>query len=165
MTAKIHSNVPLFDPAGDQDSEKHAAKVARIKREFVKAGMTKWGLAKYNTRYLPRILHPNEHVMAVIYGRFSEAPGFLNWVDRMIVATDRRIISLNHKPGYTDIDEFTYDIVDGVEISTVGPFSAVRLNTKIDSLAIRFVNNNCAEKFVHYIEKRRLEFFQTSVYR
>lgn len=156
--ATIHSNVPLN---GDQNIDEDEALLReRLKTELMHAGMTSWGMKKFNTKYLHKIIHPNEHVEGVIYGRFSEAPGWLNWVDRMVVATDRRVISLNHKPGYTDIDEFTYDVIDGVEISRAGAFSSVRLHAKTGNVSVRFVNRLCADKFVHYIEQRRLEFFQ-----
>ncbi|PIZ62672.1 hypothetical protein COY17_02185 [Candidatus Saccharibacteria bacterium CG_4_10_14_0_2_um_filter_52_9] len=118
---------------------------------------------KFNAHYLPTIIHDNEHIQAVIYGRIAEDPGLLSWVDRMVVATDRRVISLNHKPGYTDNDEFTHDIVDGVDVSRADPFTAVTLNTKISHFTLRFVNNRCVEKFVHYIEKRRLEYYQAGI--
>lgn len=129
----------------------------RIKQELTRAGVTSYALGKFNSRYLPKVLHEGEHVMAVVYGRHREDSGFLRWVDRMLVATDRRVISLNHKPGYTDIDEFTYDVVAGVETSTAGPFTAVTLSTRVHNITIRFVKPNCAEHFAHYIEIRRLE--------
>lgn len=131
----------------------------RVRRELIAAGMTAYGLRKFNTRYLPRLLADNEHVKGVIYGRFSERPGLLSYVDRMVVATDQRVISLNHKPGYTDVDEFTYDTIDGVEESIVLSFSAVTLNTKVAHFTIRFANKRCAAQFVRYVEQRRLDYF------
>lgn len=161
--ARLHLTSILSDDVADIDNEglePYSEKRKRIKRELIAAGITGWGLRKFNSRYLPRIIHDYEHIMGVIYGRFAEGPGLLSMVDRMVVATDRRIISLNHKPGYTDTDEFTYDIIDGVDEAEAGPFAAVTLNTKISHFTIRFVKKRCAEKFVHYIEKRRLEYFE-----
>jgi hypothetical protein len=162
MMAMLHTNVPTDDQAPSETHESLESKTKRCLQELVQAGMTKYGLKKFNTKYLPKIIHDGEKIEAVIYGRYTEGPGLLSWVDRMIVATDRRVISLNHKPGYTDIDEFTYDTINSVEASNAGPFSSVRLNTKVSSANVRFVNRVCAEKFVHYIENRRLEFFQTT---
>lgn len=154
-----------FHNLNSEGLESLSIKKYRVKKELRAAGATSYGLLKFNARYLPNIIHDLEHIKAVIYGRYTEAPGLLSLTDRMIVATDRRIISLNHKPGYTDIDEFTYDIVDGVEELTAGPFSGVVLNTKINNLNIRFVNKNCADKFTHYIEKRRIEFYHGSTWK
>lgn len=147
-------------PPLSEGLESFEDKTFRCRQELIAAGMTRYGLMKFNTRYLPKIIHDGEHIMGIAYGRYSEGVGFLSWTDRMIVATDRRIISLNHKPGYTDIDEFTYDVVDGVESLTAGIFTGVKLNTKISELNIRFVNPRCAEKLVHYIEKRRVEYYE-----
>lgn len=129
----------------------------RITQELVACGVSSYGLRKFNSRYLPLLIHEDEHILGVVYGRYHESFGILDWVDRMLVATNRRIISLNHKPGYTDIDEFTYDVVTGISSSTAGPFTAVTLNTKIYSISIRFVKKQCAEIFKRTIEKHRLE--------
>lgn len=137
----------------------------RIRQELVKAGMTTYGFRKFNARYLPSIIHEGEHVHGVIYGRHSEGPGLLSWVDRMIVATDQRVVSFNHKPGYTDKEEFTYDILNGVYSSSAGPFCAVTLDTRTGVFTVRFVNKRCAEIFIDYVTNRRLKFFKTRTHR
>lgn len=155
-----HSTAVIDENPNNEGLETLPQKRLRLRKEMVAAGVNAHGLSKFDSHYLPTIIHDLEHIKGVIYGRFREGPGFLNWVDRMVVATDRRVISLNHKPGYTDIDEFTYDIIDGVDLSRAGPFYAVTLNTKIGHFTVRFVRRQCAEIFVHYIEKRRLEYFE-----
>jgi hypothetical protein len=129
----------------------------RITNELIACGVSSYGLHKFSSHHLPLIIHDDEHIMGVVYGRFHESFGLLDWVDRMLLATNRRIISLNHKPGYTDIDEFTYDVVTGISSSSAGPFTAITLNTKIKSISIRFVKKRCAEIFMHAIEQQRLE--------
>lgn len=154
---KFSFRTPEIEQDGIEDV---SVKRDRIRQELINAGVTWFGMLKFNSRYVHKIIHDNEHIRGAIYGRYSEGPGWLNYVDRMVVATDRRVISLNHKPGYTDIDEFTYDIIDGVEDSVAGFYAAVTLNTKVSHFTIKFVNTRCAEIFVHYIEKRRLEYFE-----
>lgn len=132
------------------------ASTKRIQDELRAAGVTSYGLKKFNSRYVPKIIHDDERVMAVVYGRFRESSGFLNWVDRMLIATDQRVISLNHKPGFTDVDELMYDMVAGVEMTTAGPFTAVTLYTRVHNITVRFVNARCAERFVHFVEQRRI---------
>lgn len=129
----------------------------RITRELTACGMTGWGLRKFNSRYLMEIIHDDEHIKGVVYGRYRENGGLLNWVDHMLVATDHRVISLNHKPGFTDMDEFGYDVVTGVETSTAGPFTAITLHTRLRDYNLRFINAACAHTFVEYIESRRLD--------
>jgi hypothetical protein len=143
------------------DTESPSEKNRRIRQELTKAGMSFYGLSKFNTRYLPSIIKDDEHIHGVVYGRHVEGSGFLNWVDRMMVATDHRIISFNHKPGYTDDDVFTYDVVNGVDATAAGPFRAVTLDTRTGKVTIRFVNKRCAEKFIKYVAERRMTFFKT----
>ncbi|MGZ6005411.1 MAG: PH domain-containing protein [Candidatus Saccharimonadales bacterium] len=160
--AKIHSTSFFGNNSTKPDaanSETYKSKLKRVRNELKAAGMTSYGLNKFNARYLPKIILDNEHIQSVIYGRYTEGAGFLNFVDRMVVATDERVISINHKPGYTDIDEFTYDIIDGVEESTAGPFAAVTLNTKVSHFTIRFVNKKCAQNFVNFVEGRRVDYY------
>lgn len=158
----MHYTSILNDNPNNEGTEDYADKIRRIKSELKAVGVSAYGLRKFDSRYLPAIIHDHEHVKGVIYGRFHEGNGPLNWVDRMVVATDRRILSFNHKPGFTDVDEFTYDMIDGIDASTAGPFTAVTLNTKVSHFNVRFVNKRCADIFVHYIEKRRLEYFEGS---
>lgn len=157
--AKTHfTSLTGKSPIAYEGLEPMDIKKRRIKFELKLAGVTPYGMIKGNTRYLPKLLHDNEHIMAIIYGRYGEASGLLNYVDRMIVATDKRLLSLNHKPGYTDTDEFTYDIIDGIEMTQAGPFVGVRLNTKVDHFTLKFVNAGCAKLFVNYVEQRRLQY-------
>ncbi len=136
-------------------------KKKRIRKELIKAGMTAYGLRKFNTHYLPSLIRNDEHIHGVVYGRYIEGAGFLSWADHMMIATEHRIVSFNHKPGYTDDDIITYDVVNGVDSSTAGFFTAITLDTRVGKVGLRFVNKRCAKIFVGYVEKRRLEFFRT----
>jgi len=134
----------------------------RIKQELRAVGVTSFGLIKFSSRYLPHILHPDEHVKGAVYGRFAEGQGPLSWTDGMLVATDRRVLFLNHKPGFSTLDELTYDIVSGVKKVFAWPFSSVTLHTKLGDYTLRFANAKCIDIFVQYIEQRRLEMENTS---
>lgn len=129
----------------------------RIERELREAGVGRFGSLKFAMRYLHKIIHPNEHVYGVVYGRYREAEGMPAWEEGTLVATDRRVLFLDRKPGYLKADDITYDVVSGVEASKAWIFSAVTLFTKVGEFTIRFARANCAEIFVRYVEKRRLE--------
>ncbi|MFA5003756.1 MAG: PH domain-containing protein [Candidatus Saccharimonadales bacterium] len=129
----------------------------RIKDELRATGMTAYGSAKFASRYLPSVIHPNEHIKAAVYGRYREGAGLLSFTAGMLVATDRRIIFLDHKPGYTAMDEVTYQVVAGVKGNAAWPFAAVTLHTRMNDYTIRYANAHSVDKFTHYIEKRRLE--------
>lgn len=135
-------------------SEDH---VARVQIELQKVGVGRFGRLKFSIRYLPKLIHDDEHIGGVVYGRYRTGPGLMSLIEGMLVATDKRVIFLDHKPGYTTSDEVTYDVVSGVELSSVGFMYSVVLHTKVKDYSIRFANGRCANIFTHYVETRRLE--------
>lgn len=129
------------------------AKLSRIRSELRKAGATWYGIRKSESRYLPQILHDTEHIEALVYGQYPGGSG-------MLVATDLRIVFIDRKPGYTHVDEITYDMVSGIAKILSGPFTAVTLHTRLGDYAFKYVGAKAASQFVAYIEKRRLEKFK-----
>jgi general stress protein 26 len=119
----------------------------RLKAELKAAGMTAYGFFKLETDYIPTVIHKNEHIKGVVYGRLE---GRVDSV--MLLATDKRIIFMDYKPFYQDSDEITYEVVSGIKMSVVGPFASVVLHTRIKDYSLRFVNIKCARIFVEYIE-------------
>ncbi len=127
----------------------------RIKNELKAAGVTSFGMKKFAIKYLPKVIHKNEHVKGIVYGRYNDNSGAaLN--EGVLIATDLRVIFLDHKPGFTKKEEITYDVVSGVKI-TSALFSAVTLHTRLGDFTVRFANSKCAAIFVSYVEERRLE--------
>lgn len=121
-----------------------------LKAELKVLGVGAVGLRTPEVKELVRILHPNERIGGVVYGRHSSG---LTW----LVATDKRILFLNIKPLFSTIDELTYDVVSGIKSSHAGLFTTVVLHTRVSDYVIRFVNQKCAAIFIKYIETRRLE--------
>ncbi len=132
----------------------------RIGDELRAVGVTKMGMKRFSVRYLPNIIHENEHIGGVVYGRYRPKQGGPALNEGLLVATNTRVIFLDHKPGYTDIDEITYEIVSGIN-KTTAVFSSVTLHTRLGDYTVRFANPRCAETFVHYVERRRLENTQS----
>ncbi len=128
----------------------------RIRQEAMAVGVTSYGMKKFAIHYLPKVIHENEHIKGIVYGRYTDKVGGNNWNEGMLIATDLRIIFLDHKPGFTTADELTYDAVVGINITTA-LFSAVTLHTRLGDYKIRFANTKCAGIFVEYVEERRLE--------
>lgn len=122
----------------------------RIKAELIKAGVTAYGLLKMESRYLPKIIHENETIEAVAYGRFREGSA-------MLIATSLRIIFLDRKPFFTTMDELTYEMVAGVAVNNQALFSSVTLHTRVKDFTLNFVNPKVANKFSNFIEKRRVD--------
>ncbi len=129
----------------------------RVSQELRDVGATGYGAIKFASRYLPNIIHPDEHIQAAVYGRYKEGGALLSFASGMLVATDRRVFFLDHKPGYTSTDEITYDIVTGVKKTSSSFASSVTLHTRVGDYSVRFANPTGVDKFVQYIETRRLE--------
>lgn len=128
-------------------SVKHAK---RVHQELAAAGISKYGLGKREALHLPEVINEDEHIHGAIYG-------LTDWTSSLIVATDTRVLHLDHKPFFNKTDQFTYEVVSGVSINYSGPFAAIVLNTRIGDFKLRFVNTKCAENFVEYIESRRIQ--------
>ena len=126
----------------------------RIQQELKAAGVTRYGMMKFAIKYLPNIIHDNEHIGGVVYGRYSSGASSLN--EGTLVATDKRLMFLDHKPGFTSLDEVTYDVVSGVMNTSAG-FSGVTLHTRMGDYVVRFANRKCADIFTEFVEKQRLE--------
>lgn len=123
---------------------------SRVQHELLHAGATIYGLLKAESRYLPHIIHPDEHIHAIIYGQHNSSSA-------MLVATDKRVIYLDKKPMATIMDEVTYDVVSGIEFDVHTFFATVVLHTAVKNYEIRFVNIHCADTFANYIEEQRIK--------
>ena len=120
----------------------------RIMSELREAGITSWGMLKLETRKLPQIIHEDEEIGGIAYGRTTgDKVG-----SAMLIATNKRILFLDAKPFFTTSDEIAYRVVSGVKINSVGPFSSVTLHTRIRDYGLRFVNQRCARIFETFIE-------------
>lgn len=127
----------------------------RVKQELKAVGVTWYGLQKFAIRYLPEIIGLNEHIGGAVYGRYADNGGSLKLNAGILVATNKRVIFLDHKPGYTRTDEIAYDAIGGVELSTAVK-STVKLKSAAGDYQISYANPKCAKMFVDYIDKQRM---------
>ena len=126
----------------------------RIKEELHRAGVTTLGRYRFSGMYLPEVIHEDEHIEAAIFGRHKELQGFFGAVEGMLVATDKRVIFIDHRPGYTTMDEFTYDVISGVNITKAVYNASVTLYTKVSNYRLSYVGKESAKKFANYLEER-----------
>lgn len=129
----------------------------RIREELKAVGVTAFGMAKFASHFLPNVLHENEHIMGAVYGRYATGAGLQQWNEGMLIATQRRIIFLDRKPGFEIMDELTYDVVSGMQKSYAWPFASITLHTRIANYTLRFANKACIDSFMRYVEERRVE--------
>ena len=125
-------------------------KARRIKRELLDSGMTVYGLLKSESRIIPKVLHPDEHIKAVVYGQHHAS-------SVMLVATDERILFIDKKPMAAFLDEITYEVVSGIQFEIHTFFATLILHTPIKNYDIRYANLHCAENFARHIELQRLK--------
>lgn len=132
-------------------------KIERIERELHNAGVYHSQRHPFTSNYLPRAIHDDEHIMAAVFGRRKESEGFFGFVEGMLVATNKRVIFLDHRPGYTTMDEIAYDNVSGINLSTTLLYASVTLFTKIANYKLSFANHTAAQKFTEYIEAHTID--------
>lgn len=103
------------------------------------------------TRSLADLLMDNEVMEGIIYGNYSltnnPAKG-----RGALVATNRRILFIDHKPLFQRTTEVTYDVVSGVARSSTGLFGMVTLSTRLGDITVSTRNQRSATTFVHAIE-------------
>ncbi len=122
------------------------AHVERIKEELSAAGVSAYGLLKAESRFLPQIIHPEEHIKAVVYGQHNNGSA-------MLIATEERIIFLDKKPTVAIRDDLMYSAVTGMEFDVHTLFATVVLQTTVGNYVIRYANIHCAEAFSNYVEE------------
>lgn len=134
----------------------------RIREELRAAGVSRFGLHKFTSHYIPYIIGNKEHIKAVVFGRQKEAEGFFGAVGGALVATDIRIVYIDHRPGYTTMEEISYDVVSGVNVTQAGPYASLILYTKIGNYHLSFAKPYCTLQFARYIEMRRVKEMERS---
>lgn len=149
----IQPLVPIDAPDVDLtnvDIDKHRA---RIVEELRLLGASWYGQTMMEARYLPRIIHPDEHLEGVVYG--WQPIGIV-----MMVATDRRLLFIDKKPLYVRDDEISYMSVRGVSHAYKLFFMTVILHTQVDDFVVKTFNYKCVAGFVKAIERHGLEYRQ-----
>lgn len=122
----------------------------RINRELKEAGMKQYGFLKAETRHLPSIIKEDEHIHGVIYGRAEGGSA-------MLVATNQRLLYLDHKLFFKKTEDISYDVLGGVSYSKQGEHGSVTVHTKMGNFNLRYVNRSSADQFVDYLEKIQIQ--------
>jgi hypothetical protein len=134
-----------------------AQKLKHIKDELRDLDVSRLGLLTAESRYLPAILHDDEHLLGVAYGYHKGSTA-------MLAATDRRVVFIDKKPLFVHADELTYEIIGGVSFGQAGIFATVTLHTRIGDYAIKTLNAKAAGHFVDYIENRCLDKYTSETW-
>ncbi len=124
--------------------------VNRVTEDLKRLGATHIELMSSESSYLPKIIHHKEIIGGIAYGHHEV--GYC-----MLVATNRRVIFLDKKPFFANVDDITYDVVSGVSFGTAGFGSTLTLHTRIKDIKLMTMNDNSAKIFVDYVQLRCLE--------
>ena len=122
----------------------------RIKHQLANVAASRMAINSLEGKYLPQIIHTDEQIQGVVYGKSVDGMA-------MLIATDRRAIFLDKKPLFVNEDEVTYDVVSGVSHGHVGIGSTVTLHTRIKDFTIKTLNEKSARIFIEAIEARCVE--------
>lgn len=103
------------------------------------------------THYLMRMLHGDEVLLGVVFGKFEEK-GESHVSRGLLAVTDREILLLNKKPLYVHHEHIKFDMVSGVEYKRVAFTEIITLNTRLGDITFRTFNSHCARQFVQVID-------------
>lgn len=120
------------------------------------AGVTDYGMKKFGIKHLSNLIREGEVIKGVVYGRYRSGSGALFLSEGTLVATDRRVVFLDHKPAFSNFEEITYDMVGGIRHQKFGSFHTVVLHTRMGDFTIAYTNPKCTKIFTEYIESRRI---------
>lgn len=124
-------------------------KVKQLKHQLKKVGVSWVGLQLSETKHLAGILQEGEKINGAVYGH--NEIGFV-----MLAATNKRLMFIDKKPLFSNIDEITYDVVSGVSLSRAWPFSTLTLYSRVSNFVLKTWNKNSAQIFIDFIEDRCL---------
>lgn len=125
----------------------------RVQEEIKQSGVSAYGRHKDEAKQLATIIHQDEHIKGIAYGRYENGAA-------MLVATDKRVIFLDKKPLFQTLDELTYDVISGIKVTQQALFSSLVLYTRVGNYKLRYVNIQSATKFKKYLESHLLEHSQ-----
>lgn len=147
---KIDSSRKLSNVTPIIPQQPSAQRKAEVMSLLQSLGANRYDLHLPETFGLPSILHPNENVLGLVYGRCKYGNDRL--VERgLLVATDQRVLFIDKKPLYIHTDELAYKIVSGISLGHTIFITTVILNTRLGPINIRTFNQNCARQFVYAI--------------
>lgn len=121
-----------------------------IRRKLLSLGANAYDLWLPETRELPFVIHPDEKITGIVYGRYLDNEKVVG--RGALVATDHRVILFDRKPLYLRSDEIEYRVISAVSYNQGLVPSYVTLHTRLGDFHLRTFNRRCAHKFVEAIE-------------
>lgn len=125
-----------------------------IDRDLRKLGVVMYDFWLPETHTLPFIIHPNEKIKGIVYGRYKHNGTDPAQGRGALIATNQRVLLIDKKPLFLKCDELTYGVVSGATYSKVGLAGMITLHTRAGDIKVRTLNQKCAETFLEAIEAK-----------
>lgn len=126
----------------------------RVRNELRQSGIAAIGMLRFSSNYVPRIIRDDEHILAAVYGHRRMGVGIFAYEVGLLIATDKRVLYIVHRPGFTTLDEMNYELVSGVNLMRGGLFASVTLYSGITNYVLSFARPRAAQHFVRIIEEQ-----------
>ena len=123
-----------------------------LHEELRKLGADRYDFWLPETHVLPYIIHPDEHIRGIVYGKYRHNGVEPSQGRGALVVTDGRILLIDKKPLFLKCDELAYRVVSGVTYTRVGLAGTVTLHTRAGDIHVRTFNQKCADTFVAAVE-------------
>ena len=118
-------------------------------------GADSYDLILPETKTLPLVIQPEEELEGIVYGRYvlDETSGKHSVGRGMLVATDKRVLLIDHKPMFIKSSEIVYGVVSAIAYSKAGLAGTITLHTRLGNVNLRTFNQRCADGFMKAVEK------------
>jgi hypothetical protein len=125
-----------------------------IRNEIRKLGANSYDLLLPETHLLPIIVQPKEIINGIVYGRYKQDNSHKEPIRGrgLLLATDRRVILVDHKPLFLRCLEYPYRTIGGISYGKVGTLITIKLYSRVGNLSITTANSRAADKFVSVIQ-------------
>lgn len=128
-------------------------------RRLKQLGAVTYDMLLPETNRLPLVLHPDEEVLGVVYGRYVHTVKPM--IGRgVLVATDQRLFLLDTKPLFTSLDEFTYEAIGGITHTSILFIGTVTVHIAGGDIKLRTFNNRAAKNFVEAVESQMIQEYE-----
>lgn len=145
------------------DDLHNAGSLLRDHAQKIKASISSLGADEYDlmlpeTHVLPLIIQPDERIEGIIYGHYlQETPKEPVRGRGVLVATDKRIMLIDHKPLYLKNAEYPYEVVSTISLNSGALAHTITLGTRVGNVSIRTRNRRSATIFISALEKHLIK--------
>lgn len=127
-----------------------------MKHDLQALGADEFDLMLPETHALLDIIHDDETIVGIVYGRYKQNNAEHASGRGALVATSRRLLLVNKKPMFLKCDELSYNVISGVSYSKAGIAGTATVHSRTGDISIRTYNFKCANIFVEAIEAKCL---------